>query len=81
MVILLALGSEPPWPAPWPEGIGQLRDGEDALALALLSLLLCHARQKAEVVFLNRLLPTPDLKLALGTMSIQNEVGGRSVGQ
>ena len=81
MVILLTLGSEPLWPSAWPECVGELGDGEDALAVELLSLLFRHAGQQAEVVFLNRLLPAPGLKLALGTMPIQNEVRRRCVGQ
>ena len=68
MMILLALGNQLLWPPAWPEGIGELRNSEDAFAVELPSFLLCHARQQAEIFFFNRLLPAPGLKFTLGTM-------------
>lgn len=40
-----------------------------------------HTGQQAQIVCLNRLLPTQSLELALGTMPVQNEVGCRMTGQ
>lgn len=80
MVILLAHTGEAFRSAARPEGVGELGDSKDAFGVELLSFLLRHARQQAEVVFLNRFLPALGLKLALGTMPIQNDVGWRRAG-
>ena len=61
----------------WPECVRKLGDGENAFAVVSLALLLRHAGEQAEVVFFNRLLTASGLKLALGTVPIQDEIGRR----
>ena len=45
VVIFLALVALPPGPAAGPEGVGELRDGEDAFAAEFLAFLRAHAGQ------------------------------------
>src|ERR1700730_12508286 len=80
-MVFLALAREPLWSPASPKGVGELFDGEDAFTVELSSLLVCHVRQQAEVVLLNRLLPTSVSKLALDTVPIQNEIRGRMAGK
>ena len=51
------------------------------LLLNFLRSFFCHPGQQAEVVFLNGLLSAPSLKLTLGAMPIQDEIGRRRDGQ
>ena len=64
VMILSALLREAFWLSAWPEGVRELGDSEYTPAVECSSLLLSHARQQAEVVFLNRLLAASRLKLA-----------------
>jgi len=80
-MVFLALASEPLWSPACPEGVGELFDGEDAFTVELSSLLFRHVRQQAEVVLLDRLLPTSVPKLALDAVAIQNEVWRRMAGK
>src|SRR5271166_2591479 len=80
-MVFLALASEPLWSPACPEGVGELFDGEDAFTVELSSLLFRHVRQQAEVVLLDRLLPTSVPKLALDAVAIQNEVRRRMAGK
>ena len=77
-MVFLALASEPLWSPACPKGVGELFDGENAFTVELSSLLLRHVRQQAEVVLLNRLLPTAVSKLALDAVPIQNEIRRRT---
>src|SRR5262249_22744764 len=63
--------------APGSEGVGQLRDGEDALAGVRLDLLLLHAPQEADVVLLGCLLLAPLAELADGAVVVEQQPGGR----
>jgi len=58
------------WPTPWPEGVGELGNGEDTLADEIGALLFWHTAEQAEVIFFNCLWSTAVLKLALGTVSV-----------
>ena len=70
MVILFALVRVSPCSSARPEGVGELRDGENAFAVELFSILLGYTTQQAKVVFLYSLLPASGLKLTLDTMPI-----------
>src|SRR3954470_4922706 len=63
--------------APGPEGVGQLRDGEDALAGVRLDLLLLHAPQEADVVLLDRLLVASVAELADSAVVVEHQPGRR----
>jgi len=55
--------------------VRELGNGEDTLAVEISALLFCHAAEQAEVIFFNCFLSTAVLKLALGTVAVQNQVG------
>ena len=74
--VALSLG-----PAARPEGVRELRDGEDAFAAEFLALLRAHAGQQAEVVLLHRQLPAAGLEFALGAVPVQDEIRGRGAGE
>jgi len=57
------------------EGLEELGNGEDTLAVEIGALLFCHTAEQAEVIFFNSLLSTAVLEFALGTVSVQNQVG------
>ena len=70
VVILLAASGEPLEFSTGSEHVGELGYGKNAFRVKALPLLFRHPGQKAEVVFLHRLLPTPAPKLAFDTMPI-----------
>ena len=55
--------------------VGELGNREDTLAVEVGALLFCHTSEQAEVIFFNCLLSTAAFKLALATVSVQNQVG------
>ena len=61
--------------------IRKLGSREDTLAMEPFPLLLRHARKRAELVFLDRLLTAAHLEFALATMPVQHKVGRRIVSQ
>src|SRR5262245_42895259 len=65
----------------WPERIRQLIDSENALAAMSAPLHLGHRRQQAELIRFNCLLSAAVSELALGTVSVEHEVGWRRTGQ
>jgi len=80
VVILLPFFPQLLGPSTWPESVRELGDSESPFIVELFPFTLLHIRQQAEVVFLNRLLPAPDLKLALGTMAVKDQVWRRIAG-
>src|SRR5262249_23883158 len=54
------------------EGIGRLRDGENAFAMLLLPFFFSQARQQDQLILLDSELVAASLKLTLGAMFIQN---------
>ena len=63
------------------ERVGELSNGEDALAVEFLDFLLTHSGQQAEVVLLDCFLPTANLEFAFGTMPVKDKIGWGLVGQ
>jgi len=67
MVILLLFVPHPFGAPSRPEGVGKLRDRENAFAVEFLTLLFAHAGQQAKVVLFTRLQSAPGLELTTHT--------------
>src|ERR1035441_10389544 len=65
----------------WPKRVGQLVDGEYALATMTFALLRAHTDQQAEVVLLDGYLSAAGLEFALGAVPVQDKVGRRGAGE
>jgi len=63
------------------EGVGKLRDGEDAFAAEFLALLRAHAGQQAQIVLVDGDLPTAGLEFALSAVAVQDEIRRRGAGE
>src|ERR1700674_4759259 len=77
MMILLVLASRLSVSSTRTKSVGQLGYRKDAFGVELLSFLLRHARQQAELILLYTLTAAPSLELALAAMSVQHKVWRR----
>jgi hypothetical protein len=82
MMVLLVLASGLSVSSMRTKSVGQLGYRKDAFGMELLSFLLRHARQQAELILLYTLTATPGLELALAAaMPIQHKLGRRIADQ
>ena len=57
------------------EGVGELRDGEDALVVEFLPFLFSNTGQQTEIVLLDCFLSAKTLEFTLNAVLSQNEFG------
>src|ERR1035438_6909342 len=80
MELLLPLWKFMPATA-WPERIGKLCDGKNALSIQFRDFPFRHPTQQTEIVVFSRRLAATRLKHAFGTMPVQNEFWWHTVRQ